>query len=117
MKLKITGIRDHGDLNKERVVMKAESNGDVGDFVLIQSGYRDESVTNGVYVTYWFPDKQFNAGDIVVLYTKSGKSSEKPFKNGTSHFFYLGRSQPIWQEDNRAAVLMYAPEWESFKPE
>ena len=117
MKLKITNIRDRGDLNKERVVMKVESAGNVGEFLLVQSGYHDNSVTNGIYETYWFPDKDVNVGDFVVLYTKSGTDSEKPFKDVKSHFFYLGKKQTIWDAENRAAVLMHAPVWESFKPE
>lgn len=117
MRLKITNIRDRGDLNKERVVMKAESAGNIGEFILTQSGYRDDTVINAIHETYWFPDKEVNAGDFVVLYTKRGVDSEKPFKDVKSHFFYLGRSQAIWNVEDRAAVLMHAPVWESFKPE
>lgn len=117
MKLKITNIRDQGNLDKERVVMKVESGGNVGEFLLVQSEYHNNSVTNGVYDTYWFPDKDVNVGDFVVLYTKSGTNSEKPFKEVKSHFFYWGRKQPMWNTENRAAVLMHAPTWESFKPE
>jgi hypothetical protein len=116
MKLKITNIRNQGDLDKERVVMKVESGGNVGEFLLVQSGYSNNSVTNGVYDTYWFPDKDVNVGDFVVLYTKSGIDSEKPFNEVKSHFFYWGRKQPVWSTENRAAVLMHAPTWESFKP-
>lgn len=117
MKLKITNIRDRGDLSKERVVMKVESSGNVGEFLLIQSGYFDNYVTNGIYETYWFPDKEVAVGDFVVLYTKGGANSEKPFKEAKSHFFYWGKKQTIWDSENRAAVLMHAPTWESFKPE
>lgn len=117
MKLKITNIGDQGDLSKERVVMKVESGGNVGEFLLIQSGHFNDSVTNGIHAAYWFPDKDVKTGDFVVLYTKSGTNSEKPFKDVKSHFFYWGKSQPVWNADNRAAVLMHAPAWESFKPE
>lgn len=117
MKLKITNIRDQGNLDKERVVMKVESGGNVGEFLLAQSGYHDNSVTNGIHDTYWFPDKDVNTGDFVVLYTKHGVDREKPFKNVKSHFFYWGRKQPMWIAGDRVAVLMHAPTWESFKPE
>lgn len=117
MKLKVINIRDRGDLNKERVVMKVESAGNVGEFLLAQSGYYNNSVTNDIYETFWFPDKDVNFGDLVVLYTKSGRGSEKPFNDVKSHFFYLGNKRPIWNVENRAAVLMHAPVWESFKPE
>ncbi|ASU40504.1 hypothetical protein hmeg3_20845 [Herbaspirillum sp. meg3] len=117
MKLKITNIRDRNDLAKERVVMKVELGGNLGEYLLIQSSYSENSVTNGVYETYWFPDKDVSAGDFVVVYSKTGINSEKPFNGVKSHFFYLGKSHPIWDTKDRAAVLMHAPVWESFKPE
>jgi hypothetical protein len=117
MKLKITKISDKGDLNKERIVMKVESSGNVGEFVILQSGYKNDSVTNDVYATYWFPDKVVSIGDFVVLYTKKGSDNEKPFKDVKSHFFYWGKTEALWAGDNRSAVLMHAPSWESFKPE
>lgn len=117
MRLKITNIRDQGDIDKERVVIKVETAGNVGEFLLIQSGYQNDSVTNGVHETYWFPDKVVSAGDFVVLYTKSGANSEKPFKEVKSHFFYWGKNRPLWNASNTIAVLMHAPVWESFKPD
>lgn len=115
MKFKITSIRDNGDLAKERVVLKAEVALDIGEYMLAQSGYKDESVTNRLFFTFWFPDKEVSAGDFIVLYTKAGKDIEKQFKEVKSHFFYLGRTQPIWQEKDRSAVLFHAPEWDSFR--
>ena len=117
MRLKITSIRDAGNIEKERVVLKAESSADVGAFLLIQAGYFDDSVTNGVEETYWFPDKEVAEGDFIVLYTKSGKMSDKQFRDVHSHFFYWGLNDPIWKRPNKCPVLMYAPTWESFKSE
>lgn len=118
MRLKISNIRDRGDLNKERVVFEVESAGDIGEFLLIQTGLRNgETITNQVFDTYWFPDKEVNIGDFVVLYSKIGKNSEKPFNDVTSHFFYWGKTEPIWNIKERAAVLMQAPTWQSHKLE
>lgn len=117
MMLKVTSIRERGNLDKERVVMKAESTTDIGDYLLLNSGYKNGSVTNRIGATYWFPDKEVNAGDFVILYTKKGTDSEKPFNNVKSHFFYWGKDEPLWTGDDNSAVLMYAPIWESFKPE
>jgi hypothetical protein len=117
MKLKITKINDIGIIEKERIVMKVESSGNVGEFLVLQSGYFNNSVTSRVFATFWFPDKEVSVGDYVVLYTKKGNDNEKPFKEVKSHFFYWGKSEAIWSENNRSAVLMHAPTWESFKPE
>ena len=117
MKLKITAIRDAGNLQKERVVMKVESSCDVGEFLLLQTGFRNGSVTTGVRNTFWFPDKSVGTGDFVVVYTKAGTASERDFKDVKSHFFYWGRSEPVWRNSNIKPVLMHAPDWESFKGE
>lgn len=115
MKVKITGIREAGNFQKERIVIRVGSACNIGEFMLLQTGFKNGSVNTGVYETFWFPDKPVRAGDYVVVYTKRGTSSEKPFNEATSHFFYLGKSEPIWSRSERSAVLMHAPVWQSFQ--
>lgn len=115
MKIKISAIRDAGNLHKERVVIQVESACDIGEFILLQTGFMDGTVNTGIYETFWFPDKAVRPGDYVVVYTKKGKNSEKPLKEATSHFFYMANVEPIWNEEERSAVLMHAPEWQSFQ--
>lgn len=115
MKTKISSIREAGNLQKERVVIRVESACDIGEYILLQTGFKNGSVNTGVHKTYWFPDKPVRAGDYVVVYTKKGTNSEKPFNEATSHFFYMGNPEPIWNIEGRSAVLMHAPEWQSFQ--
>ncbi|ELE9015662.1 TPA: hypothetical protein ACJIWP_000455 [Enterobacter cloacae] len=115
MKIKISSIREAGNLQKERVVIRVESACDIGEFILLQTGFKDGTVNSGIYETFWFPDKMVRAGDYVVVYTKKGTRSEKPFNEATSHFFYMGNLEPIWNREERSAVLMHAPEWQSFQ--
>lgn len=117
MILRITGVRDAGNLERERVVLSATNAGDMGEFLLLQTGYHDNSVNTSVYWTFWFPDKALNAGDFVVIYTKRGRQSERPFKDAMSHFFYWGLDEPIWNKPGRAGVVMHAPDWQSFRVE
>jgi hypothetical protein len=74
-----------------------------------------------------------SAGDLVVLYTKSGRENEKELKSGRkAHFFYCvllntpsacggelhwGLDPSIWERKDRAPVLLHAPEWISKGPE
>lgn len=117
MKLEVNGVRDAGDIDKERVVIKATSNLDVGFYMLFQAGYYNDTVTNGVRASYWFPDKEINAGDLVILYTKKGTNSEKPLESSTSHFFYWGQEEPLWNKENRSAIIAHLSEWNRFLPE
>jgi hypothetical protein len=116
MKIKITAIREAGNLSKERVVMKAEASTDIGQYIFFCVDTVDDQPTTSVRNTYWFPNKNINPGDYVIVYSKEGKSSEKEFKNVTSHFFYLGSNTTIWDIKNVGATILFAPEWESYIP-
>lgn len=118
MKIKIQSIADKGNFEKERLVLKVVSDTDIGDYLVLQTGFHNGEVTIGAHQTYWFPYKSVSAGDLVVLYTKSGKENEKELKQGkTAHFFYWGLGKEIWNRSDRAPVVMHAPEWASKAPD
>ena len=118
MKFDIQSVADKGVLEKERLVLKAIADADIGDYLVIQTGFKDGQVTIGTYQTYWFPYKAVSSGDLVVLYTKSGKENTKELKGGRSaHFFYWGLSSSIWNRKDRAPVLLHSPEWISKSPD
>ncbi len=118
MKIIIQSISDKGIKRKERLVLKVKSDTDIGDYIIIQAGYSDEQVTTGTYNTFWFPYKAVSAGDLVVLYSKSGRENEKELKSGRkAHFFYWGLDSSIWGRKDRAPVLLHSPEWISKVPE
>jgi hypothetical protein len=118
MKLEIQSVADKGNHEKERLVLKVRADTDIGDYVVIQAGFANGGVTIGTYQTYWFPYKAVSAGDLVVIYTKSGKENEKNLKQGRrAHFFYWGIGTAIWNRKDRAPVVLHAPEWISKSPD
>jgi hypothetical protein len=115
MRLQITSVADRGNGDKERIVMKATADIDVGRFAIFRAGANDEGApTSDVADVFWFPDKAVKARDLVVLYTKAGKTSERPSKSGgTVHFFYWGRPNPLWSTSSgRIPVLVSTNDWE-----
>jgi hypothetical protein len=116
MRIKITSIADRADLTKERIVMKVLSDTNIGDYAVFDAEYRHGTVTTGVRDVFWFPDKDVSSGDIVVLYTKRAKQSEKILKASrkTAHFFYWGSTKPKWETERTVPVLMSISEWEAF---
>lgn len=113
MNLDIRSIVGKGDLTTERITLKVNSDDDVGDYVLLQTGFAGEGVTTAVYQTLWFPYQKVSEGDLVVVYTKRGSQSSKPLKRtGQAHFFYLDLARPIWDDETKAAVLLHAPSWQ-----
>ena len=117
MKIKIDKIKDKGIIDKERVVIRVISNTDIGDYLLLLNEYYEDDVTSYVHKAYWFPYKRVKAGDLVVIYSKAGKDGEKELKEGgSSHFYYWGMKEAIWNAKNMVPVIVYAPEWEHLKP-
>ena len=116
-RITIRSVADKGDVEKERLVLAAHVDMDIGDYILIQTGFYEDGVTIDTYHTYWFPYKKIEKDDLVVLYTKSGQSSQKELERGRRvHFFYWGLSEPIWLAEDRSPVLLCAPEWISKAP-
>lgn len=111
-RITIRSVVDKGNMEKERLVLVACIDMDIGDYILIQTGFYEDSVTIDTYNTYWFPYKKIEKDDLVVLYTKRGRDSQKELEEGKKvHFFYWGLSEPIWSTEDRSPVLLYAPEW------
>ena len=114
MQVKIGHVADKGDLDRERLVLHAKRNADIGDFLLIRTGVEDGEVTTDVRDSFWFPDRPVKAGDLVVVYSKSGTHREKKIDGGrTAHFFYWGQKAPLWRDEDFAPVLLHAPDWVS----
>ncbi|MDD2051086.1 hypothetical protein NPS46_00795 [Pseudomonas putida] len=116
MKFKVLRVAEPGSLEKERVVLKAVTEVDIGDYLLAQTGKgKDTGVTNKIHNAYWFPDREIEAGDLVVLYTKAGKRSVKENEQNKSYFYYWGKTAPVWDASDRSVVLMEISSWESLK--
>jgi hypothetical protein len=115
MKVKIIAIRDAGNLRKERVVIKVTDSSDIGHYLLVKTVSRAGTITTGITDTFWFPDREVAVGDYVVLYTKRGTDTEKESNGTISHFFYWGRTEPIWNEPDHAVVLLQAKDWASLE--
>ncbi len=117
MKINIQSIADKGDLQKERLLLRVSADTDIGDYTVLQSGFADESVLSNVYHAFWPPYRKVKEGDIVVIYTRSGQDNKKKLGSGShAHFYYWGLSKPIWNNKDRAPVLMHSPNWTSKSP-
>jgi len=63
--------------------------------------------------SYWFPDQNVKDGDKIVLYTKSGVSSQRANPNGsTTFFYYWGLSSTVFNNSSDTAALLKIEQWE-----
>lgn len=116
MKLAIKYVREHGNLEKERIILKALDDVNIGDYLLADTTYiNDNEVSNMLRHTFWVPDKNVKKGDLIVIYTKRGSDSVKRNNSGTTHFFYWGMKRTIWHIDEDAAALFHIGNWVSKK--
>ena len=115
MILEIKHVKDAGNIEKERIIMSVVKDGDVGRYAIFDTTFTKENhVSNKVRFTYWFPDKQVKAGDLVVIYTKSGSSSVNKNSDGsTSHFFYWGLDRTVWNMGGDCAILAQVESWKA----
>ena len=118
MRVRIEFVVDKGDLDNERLVLRVLRDADIGDYMLIRTGFEGGQVTTEVSNTFWFPNNTVNRGDFVVVYSKSGKSTTKPMSDGcTMYFFYWEQTSPLWNDERFAPVLLYAPQWVGKAPQ
>jgi hypothetical protein len=119
MELKIFAIRDPGNLQKERILFRANKDCDLGTFVVLD----DTPIADGKNnerLSYLFPRKAIKLGDWVRLYTCQGDASVTPAEtkepepgrpgSGRSiplrHNFYWGLDAPLWNRGGDAALLL-----------
>lgn len=117
MKISIGFVSNKGVLEKEYLSLFVQEDTDLGEYVLLCTGYKPDSVTTGVRHALWFADGEAEKGDAVVILTRKGKNQTLEGPPGKQiHLVYWGLEKSIWGEDDRAPVLLYAPVWESKKP-
>lgn len=118
MKLEISSFPDTGQFSKERLILKVLSDVDVGGYAVFCSpASKSGGPVAGRKAAYWFPDEDVKAGDLVILYTKTGTSSKKELSGGrTAHFFYWGLDNSVWGGGGNVAVLLRVSEWAAKTP-
>lgn len=113
MNIEVVDIKNRGERNKERLVLKALSDLDIGYYIVFQTTKTGENTFSGnPERVFWFPDKEVEEGDLIVLYSKKGKNSSRQNKSGnTTHFFYWGQEPPIYKDEKKMAVVIEAKGW------
>ena len=117
-RVQIQYVSGRGDLSRERLVMRVRQDVDIGDFMLVRTGFEDDEVTTDVSNAFWFPYKRLRGGDMVVVYSKRGTDKQKQLDDGhKAYFFYWHQDSSLWDDEHVAPVLLYAPQWVSKAPQ
>ena len=114
--LELLYVAGKGDIDKERVVLKATTKLDLIGYILLNSYSEDGQTSYDLNdKVFWFPSKIVNAGEYIRIYTKSGKyeTTQGTFKKepATFHDFYWRLSNPIWTEKSNTAAILQVQNW------
>lgn len=117
MQLKILSVHNHGDFEKEHVLLEATADCDVGKYQLCDTTYSAKgNISNKLRHTFWIPDKLIKKGDLVSVWTKTGKDQEAKTDAGrTVHRFFWNLSTAVWNDDGDCAVLQHISAYQVFK--
>lgn len=112
MKIKVRGIRDPGLIGKERVVIDALEDGDIGSQILASTRRTPGGVSSKIFSPFWIPDATVKKGDVIVVYTKAGeKNSRENADKSNSYFFYIGSNEPLYTDSEVTAVVFSVERW------
>ena len=113
MKIEIKSINNLGDYDKEYVTLTVKTDCDAGNFILADTTYAsDGQVSSLLRHTFWLPDKAVKAGDFIRVYTKAGTSkSVKNTLKTTTHKFYWGLKNAVWNDDGDCAIIHEISNW------
>lgn len=110
MNIKISDIKDYGNLEKERIVLNVLSDTDLGKYIIaLTEELPDNLISSSIRDAYWLPDQSLKTGDMVVVYTKKGNRSSRKNEDGTTtYFLYWGQNEPLGRNQNNGVVLFQA---------
>lgn len=106
MILKIIGIKDHQDMDKQRLVLQATDDGNLINYAVVDNTFTTKGeLSNKHRHFYSFPDYEVKKGDYVVLYTKQGTDTPQKHGEDQYHYFFWNLEVSVWNEDDTAYLL------------
>ena len=107
MKIEIQSYKDLGDKEKERVVLSVKEDAELGVYILSTTvSNPDDTISASIKNIFWLPNQKVKAGDLVIVYTKSGSKQVIENEDGSSsYFFYWGLTESLMSLENSTVVL------------
>lgn len=115
MSIDFDSIKDSGNIEKERIILKVTQACDLGKYMLaISKEITEQTFSSNLQNLYWFPDKELKLGDLVVLYTKKGEKGNTINEDGsTTYFYYWGLSTSLSKLEEKPCVVLLESTWKS----
>lgn len=119
MKFNVRGVREPGELDKERVVVDLLEDGNTGTLIVASTTQQDSNrISARISSPYWVPDQDVKKGDLLVIYTKKGSRNTKENNDGTtSYFFYMGLTEELYSAPDQTVAVFDIASWKFAKRE
>lgn len=117
MALKIVEIHGKGDKDSEYVKIEVIDDCYLANYVLFDTTYRTSNkVSNKQRHVYLLPYKDVKKGDVIYLYTKTGKDegTDYTYSSNTYKLFW-GLNQAVWNDSGDKAILIRIGDIQEFK--
>ncbi|POD96409.1 hypothetical protein [Pectobacterium odoriferum] len=119
MDLEIVSVENKGEIDSERLVLKAKAD-DVStwDYAVLDNTYgKEDDVSNKNRHVFYFDDESpyvtLDKGEVIYLYTKRGKYQKKEVSGVLHHYFYWCLGKSIWNKDGDEVTLINVSEKKS----
>jgi hypothetical protein len=115
MTLQIISISDAGNIERERLVLRATIDMDIGKYAIFSCRItsKGKAIAGVIPHAFWLFDREVKENDLVILYTKAGVISKKVNSNSTtSYFYYWNLSDSIWSP-SLIPVLVNTISWKA----
>ncbi len=109
MSISIINIINNADPDDDEcVILVVEEDINLGNYAIRDHTYDDDGDVSDIFPHYYeFPHKAVKKGEIIVLYTGTGKDgSYKNAEDTNVHAFYWGSDESIWNNSGDQAILL-----------
>ncbi|MFP9459306.1 hypothetical protein AB6D30_03215 [Pectobacterium brasiliense] len=112
MDLEIVSVENKGEIDSERLVLKAKADYVyTWDYAVLDNTYdKEDDVSNkNRHVFYFYDEEKYltlEKDEVVYLYTKTGKYKCKDISGVAHHYFYWNLGKSIWNKDGDKITLI-----------
>jgi hypothetical protein len=117
MDLKIISIHEQGKQDAEYIKLQATADCNLKYYMVCDTTYSSPTtISNKLRHQYWFASKEIKKDDYIFLRTGSGTNrSFANNANSTTHEFFWGLKEPIWNNTGDAGILFALEGWQTHK--
>jgi hypothetical protein len=112
--LRFVNCAEAGFFADERVVLRPSASLNLMEYVLLpmKATGKANDAEDLNKDAYWFPDKEVNAGDYILLYTKTGTDHSFTNSNGHEvHVFYWNKERAVWKDGAQVVAVLKITDW------